>query len=131
MFGEKINNILKNKTILFVDDEKQIADMLCNLFRFGLDVKSYCAYNGQEGLELFKRYNYDIIITDIQMPILNGNEMVKEILKIKQDVKIIFISGHKEELYKEEFMEFKHNIKFIDKPVSTEKLQNALEKIYK
>ncbi len=131
MFGEKINNILKEKTILFVDDEKQIADMFCNLFRFGLDIKSYCAYDGQEGLELFRKYNYDIIITDIQMPILNGNEMVKEILKINKDIKVIFISGHKEEFYNEEFKEFKSNIEYVDKPVSTEKLKNALERIYK
>ncbi len=131
MFGDKINNIIKDKTILFVDDERQIADMFCNLFRLGLGLKSYCAYDGQEGLELFKKYNYDIIVTDIQMPKLNGHEMMQEILKINKDIKVIFVSGHKEEFYNEAFKEFKDNIEYIDKPISTEKLQNALERIYK
>ncbi len=130
MFGDKINNILKTKTILFVDDEKQIADMFCNLFRLGMNIKSYCAYDGQEGLELFKKYNYDLIVTDIQMPRLNGYEMIKEILKINQDIKVIFISGYKEEFFNEEFKEFKNCIEYIDKPIAIEKLQNALERLY-
>ena len=131
MFGDKINNILKDKTILFVDDEKQIADMFCNLFRLGMGLKSYCAYDGQEGLELFKKYNYDIIVTDIKMPKLNGHEMIQKILKINKDIKVVFISGHKEEFYDEKLKEFKDNIEYIDKPISTEKLKNALKRIYK
>ncbi len=131
MFGEKINNILKEKTILFVDDEKQMADMFCNLFRLGMGIKSYCAYDGQEGLELFKQYGYDIIVTDIKMPGLNGIDMIKEIVKIDKNVKVIFISGHKEEFYSETLKKFQKNIEYIDKPISAEKLQIALEKLYR
>ena len=41
--------------------------------------KQYVAQNGQEGLELFKKYEneIDLIITDVNMPILNGLDMVK------------------------------------------------------
>jgi len=130
MFTKKIKDNLEDKKILFVDDEKDITDMFYNLFQNGLDVYSDFAYDGEEGLEKFKKYNHDIVISDIKMPKLNGNKMVEEIFKINKDVMVIFVSGYKEEFYSENLKEFHENIVYIDKPISTHKFISAFEKLF-
>ncbi|MEA3553876.1 MAG: response regulator [Campylobacterota bacterium] len=130
MFTKKIIDMLDDKMVLFVDDEKDITDMFYNLFQNGLDIYSDFAYDGKEGLEKFKVHKHDIVISDIKMPRLNGNKMVEEILKIDKDVKVIFISGYKEEFYCESFKNNQNNIVYIDKPISTQKFIIAFEKLF-
>jgi diguanylate cyclase (GGDEF)-like protein/PAS domain S-box-containing protein len=76
---KKINKtLLSNITILYVEDEQMISEEVC--FFFSKYVKEfYVANNGEEGLELFKELQPDILITDIQMPKMNGLDMIKEI----------------------------------------------------
>ena len=89
-----------NKKILIVEDEYLIRNSLVIILQ-DLVYKNniFCAKDGQEGLELFKKNNIDIIITDIMMPNMNGIKMVDEIRKIDKDVIIIIISAYKKELY--------------------------------
>ena len=62
------------KRILIVDDEKRTFDILYRFLkdRFILDY----AMNGKEGLRLFIQNSYDIIITDNNMPVMSGAEMI-------------------------------------------------------
>lgn len=76
---ENINKeLLASLTILYVEDEDAIRDQISYFFkRF---VKNFhCAKNGLEGLEFCKTTIPDIIITDIQMPKLNGLDMIKQL----------------------------------------------------
>lgn len=130
MFCEEIVNKLNNTKVLFVDDEKQITDMFCNLFKNGLGIECYGAYDGKEALELFKKMKHDIVISDIKMPNMDGLDMAMSILKIKSDTKVIFVSGHKDEFYSEDLKEYENNIVYVDKPISTFKLQSALERLF-
>jgi DNA-binding response OmpR family regulator len=66
--------------ILVIEDEKKVASFIKKGLEeelYGIDV----AYNGKEGLELIYRNEYDLIISDIMMPYMNGIEFVKEIRK--------------------------------------------------
>jgi DNA-binding response OmpR family regulator len=51
------------------------------------------APNGEEGLALLKLFCPDIIVTDIEMPVLNGLEMVKKIRETDKDIPVIFATG--------------------------------------
>lgn len=65
-----------SSTILLVDDEKDILVALKEL----LEMEGYkiiCASNGEEGVKKFREFTPDLIISDMMMPILNGNEMIK------------------------------------------------------
>ena len=76
------NTFTKEINLLYVEDELSVRELLSK--RLEKIVKNlYVAQNGQEGLELFKKYEkeIDLIITDVNMPILNGLDMVKEIKK--------------------------------------------------
>lgn len=79
-----INNIsiLKNITILYAEDEKSLRDITLNILK-GFTNKQFVAENGLEGLELFKKHEeeIDLIITDVNMPQMNGLDMIKEIKK--------------------------------------------------
>lgn len=72
------NQVLTNYSILYVEDNKEISEELV-FFLEALTKNIYVAYNGQEGLDLYKKHQPDIIITDIQMPIMNGIEMIRTI----------------------------------------------------
>lgn len=55
--------------------------------------------NGHEGLELFKKFRPDVVLTDISMPQMNGLEATEEILKIDPDAKVIFLSVYDDPEY--------------------------------
>ncbi len=54
----------------------------------------YEAENGREGLDLYKQYRPDIVISDIRMPVLDGMEMSKEIKALDKNSKIILTTAH-------------------------------------
>ncbi len=82
------------KSILVVDDEPIVTAMLESL----LTQKGYevaVARDGTEGLALFHGHGcFDLVLTDVVMPGLNGPEMVSEIAKACPNVKAIFITGY-------------------------------------
>ncbi len=86
-------NDYNDLTILIVEDEKDARETLRSMVE--LDFKYvYEADNGCDGLELYQKYKPDIILTDIQMPCMNGIEMLNEIRKNPTDVLAIFISAY-------------------------------------
>lgn len=71
-------NILANKRILLVDDNKMnilLAQTVIKKYKIVTDV----AYNGKEALDLFEKNRYDLVLTDIQMPEMNGEELTVHI----------------------------------------------------
>ena len=69
----KINKaLLSNITILYVEDEVMISDEVSSFFEKYVK-KIYVAKNGEEGLELFRKVNPDILIADIPYP--NGQNL--------------------------------------------------------
>lgn len=79
--------------ILVVDDEKEIRDMLDRHFRFlGYEVST--AANGFEGLNAMSGTRYDVVISDIKMPLMDGVDMLREIKKQYPMVHVIMITGH-------------------------------------
>lgn len=87
--------LLKKLTILFVEDEKEIRVSLSEAIsdQFALFVT---AKNGMEGLELFRKKRPDIVVTDIQMPELDGLAMAEEILKLSPKTPVIILSAFSE-----------------------------------
>ena len=83
-----MSGYLKQTTILYVEDDKDVRDAYKRtLRRFFKEV--FIASNGAEGLELYKRYRPDIVMSDIKMPKKNGIEMAKEIKNNFQPDKLI------------------------------------------
>lgn len=80
-------------TILVIDDEKGILQLMHQaLTKYGHDVET--ADDGQEGIRKFDDGSFDIVITDLRMPGIDGNGVVAHIRKSKnQTIPVIAISG--------------------------------------
>ncbi len=80
------------KRILVVDDEAQIRTMLTQMLeQEGYEV--HTAENGEEGLTLVGRYAFDLVITDMIMPVKDGLKFIMELVRDYPDLKILAISG--------------------------------------
>ncbi len=80
------------KKILIIDDDHHILMMIKKMLeRAGFEVD--LASNGVNGLELFKQIQVDLVITDIIMPEKEGLETIREMKRLRSDLKVIAMSG--------------------------------------
>lgn len=111
------------KKILIVDDEKFIRNgisaIISNNFPELFQIE--LAKNGQEALEIMKKIEFDLVITDINMPFINGIDFIKEIRQIFGELDIIVISGYDEFEYARQCM--KYGVKnYLLKPINDKEL---------
>lgn len=98
----KVLDLLENQNstlrILYVEDEDStLTSTLAILKKFFVNID--VATNGKEGLKLFNTYCYDIILTDLDMPELDGLKMIEYIRQTNKDTKIIIFSSYSEKEY--------------------------------
>jgi len=79
--------------ILVIDDEKNIREGLAEYLR-SEEYDVICAENGDEGWNLFNKGDVDLIITDLKMPGLSGEELMKRILEHSPGFPVIILTGH-------------------------------------
>ena len=110
----------ENLTLLYIEDNQDLRENKLILFNeIFKSVQS--AKNGFEGLEFFQECDYDLIITDINMPLMGGLEMIEKIKKLKQNQKVIVHSAYGELEYISKMVDLNIDA-FITKPVTTKKL---------
>ncbi|EPN1152706.1 response regulator YycF [Listeria innocua] len=110
---------MAEKKILVVDDEKPIADIVkFNLNKEGFDV--YCAYDGDEALELIEEVQPDLILLDIMLPGRDGIEVCREVRK-KYDMPIIMVTAKDSEIDKVIGLELGAD-DYVTKPFSNREL---------
>jgi len=114
----------RNISILYVDDNdfirEEAVEYLSLLYTNVLEAK-----NGQEALEIYASSKPDIIITDIEMPIINGLQMVKAIRRNDKKIPIIIVTAFMDTEYLLEAIELRL-VKYIIKPMTNHKLDIAL-----
>ena len=84
-------NKIKDRNVLIVDDSNLMRLLLKNIVD-GMKFfsKIYEAENGREALDLLELNKVDLILLDIEMPVMDGVEALKEI-RLKLDVKVIIV----------------------------------------
>jgi YesN/AraC family two-component response regulator len=87
----------------------------------------YLAGNGSIGVDLFEEHRPELIITDINMPVMDGIEMARQIKTLKPDARFIVISAYSNRGYFEKFSEIGF-CEYLLKPVQFPKLFAAIEK---
>lgn len=113
--------------VMLVDDERLILQGILNIIdweKLGMRV-IHMAENGKEALEKNKEDPVDIIITDINMPVITGLDLIKTMKKINKRVKFIVLSGYDDFSYARTAM--KYGVEnYILKPIDEEELEAAL-----
>ena len=129
--GAFIPSIKGKERILFVDDDEEIANMGKEILEgYGYQVESKTC--SVEALETFRDRpdKFDLIITDMIMPKMTGEELAEEFVRIQPDIPIILCTGYDEEIYKERAREIGIK-KVMMKPVNGRDLANAIRKALK
>jgi len=116
--------------ILIIDDEKSITDALTEFLKEANKVT--CFNDPLEAWGHYKDNNcYDVVIMDFLMPHLRGDALIEKIFKLNPDQHFIVISG----FFTKEFIDILKRsnafIKMIDKPISPDDINSALETIKK
>ena len=130
---QSLQKISKHLSVLYVEDDKDLSNrikrFLIKIFK-NVDI----AIDGQDGLNLYKKkYEetkkyYDIVISDIYMPNLNGIDMSRDILDINKDQKIVIISAYEEKKYLLDIISLGIDT-FIQKPFDMQQLIGTLYKV--
>ena len=94
-FKSERNYLPENgKTILVIDDEELLIK-ICEMMLKRLGHKVFKAHSGSEGLKIFEtnRNQIDLIISDMNMPEMDGQEVIAKLRKIDRNVKVLLSSG--------------------------------------
>jgi DNA-binding NtrC family response regulator len=79
--------------VLVVDDEERFRNTLAKLLTAqGMQVD--VAGGGAEALEILRRDSHDIVLLDVKMPGMSGQDTLPEIKKIDPDIEVIILTGH-------------------------------------
>ncbi|CAI8196139.1 MAG: Cyclic di-GMP phosphodiesterase PdeB [Arcobacter lacus] len=117
---------LKNITVLYVEDEDDLRNVTSQILK-NFTKKQFLAQNGKEGLDIFKENEkeIDLVITDINMPIMNGLDMIKKIKEINFNIPIIVATAFSNKEYLLEAIDIGVD-KYVLKPIDVSKLLHVM-----
>lgn len=117
------------ETILFVEDEKSVRRFACKGLE-GLGYHVVSAENGEEALAkvLEEELPFDILITDVVMPGMDGERLVQEILKIKPGLPIIITSGYTDTMMSTQDF-YEKGFPFLHKPYNLHQLTTKIREV--
>jgi len=115
-------------TVLLVDDEETVRAVAKRMLeRFGLQVLT--ATDGQQALELFARHaDIELVIMDLTMPVMGGEECFRKLRRLRSDVKVILSSGYNEQELVQRFVG-KGVAAFIQKPYQVGSLLAVVQQV--
>ncbi|MEZ4525477.1 MAG: response regulator [Desulfobacterales bacterium] len=117
--------------VLVVDDSAVMRAMIIKTMKMsGLPVGTiHQAANGKEGLEILRQHWIDLVIADINMPVMNGEEMIDQMLAHPEtrDVSIIVISTEGSDTRIERLLH--KGAAFVHKPFTPENIRDTVRKI--
>ncbi|MBF0319158.1 MAG: hybrid sensor histidine kinase/response regulator [Nitrospirae bacterium] len=122
--AQELKKYSEDISVLYVEDDVDLRENTMKLLsRFFCAIEN--APNGAEGLRRYSAGSFDIVITDIRMPEMDGVEMARRIREINPDQGIIVTSAHSEVQYLLELINIGIN-RFVVKPLDVERFLYAL-----
>lgn len=114
-------------SLLCVEDE-EVSRLLLQkaISRKFPSIKIYSAANGLSGLELFDKISPKIVLTDINMPSMNGILMASEIKKLNPKTEILILSAQEKECYELDFSRIGISY-YLHKPIVFEEVFHAIQ----
>ena len=117
---------MKNLTVLIAEDESELREQLVESLEFFADTV-YEAEDGVQAWNLYKKYNPDIVMTDINMPKLSGLDLAKKIRADNKKTKIIIVSAYTDTQYLLKAIEM-NLVTYLVKPIPIGKLRETMLK---
>jgi DNA-binding response OmpR family regulator len=121
-----MENNIQDISLLVAEDEEELLVYLSEYLHLFFK-KIYTATNGDEAYSIYQTKRPDIIVTDINMPSLDGLSLIEKIRENDKETKIIIMSAHSEEEKLLKAVEL-HLETYLIKPINVEKLKTVLFK---
>jgi len=116
-------------TILIIDDEEVIVERMKRFLRKE-NYNVFGAYSGKQGLDIIENQKIDVVVTDINMPGMDGIEVLKRAKNFYTDIEVIMVTG-----YRDEELSIKSlrsgAFDYITKPINLDQLIYAVERAIK
>ena len=113
--------------LLIVEDEKQICDMIAkSLYDVGYEVDT--CYDGEEALECILSEEYDLIVLDLNLPGVDGMEILKELRQKNEETKVIILSARGQIADKVEGLDAGAN-DYMEKPFHLQELEARIRSL--
>ena len=116
--------------VVVLDDEERVCKLVCALIpwsRMDLELAGTAA-DGVSGLDLIKRENPDLLITDIRMPGMDGLKLIESAKAFNENLQVIIISGYRQFDYAQQAIKFGVS-DYLLKPLKQQELEEALKKM--
>ena len=126
---KELKDVLKSSILLLVEDDARIREKFSRLLEIYVD-KIYEAPNGKKALELYKKYKPSFIITDVEMPDMDGLEFVEILRKENENIPVIITSAYSNKEYLLTSIKLQL-IDYLIKSINYNDLMVALEKVAK
>jgi two-component system, cell cycle sensor histidine kinase and response regulator CckA len=115
----------KTVRVLVVDDEEPIRKFVERVLR-GAGYEIASASDGPDALEVLGNMPaIDVLVTDVMMPRMNGDELARRVRQREEDVKVLYLTGFSDKLFKEKATLWEDEA-FLDKPCSVAGLREAV-----
>ena len=113
--------------LLIVEDEKQICDAVAkSLYDAGYEVDT--CYDGEEALEYILTENYDLIVLDLNLPGMDGMEILKELRQSNEETKVLILSARGQIADKVEGLDAGAN-DYMEKPFHLQELEARIRSL--
>ncbi len=115
------------KSILVVDDEVHVREGLCEILQNeGFHVETAC--NGREALTLTVNKKFDLLISDIKMPEMDGLQLLDEVQKVNPEIRVIMVTAFGDvQTYLKSMQLGAHE--YINKPIKVQELKRVISTI--
>ena len=116
------------KRVMLVEDEELILQGIRNIIdweKLGLDVV-HMAHNGKEALSLWEKEPVDLVVTDVEMPVMNGLNLLKEIRSRDERVRFVILTGYDEFEYARKAIQLDVE-DYILKPIDEVQLETVVK----
>jgi len=120
-------NLLKTKTALYVEDEPEVLKNISTLLS-GFFGTFRTAADGLEAWEIFRSETIDVALVDIELPGLNGLDLIRRMRAINEEMPIVVISAYTKTDYLLESVELRLD-KYIIKPLTSKKIHTLLDRL--
>ena len=113
--------------LLIVEDEKQICDMVAkSLYAAGYEVDT--CYDGMEALEYILAENYDLIVLDLNLPGIDGMDILRELRQSNEETKVLILSARGQIVDKVEGLDAGAN-DYMEKPFHLQELEARIRSL--
>jgi CheY-like chemotaxis protein len=122
-----VDNVCNVKNVLVVDDQEVNQIVMDGILKYHFGIEASFANDGKEAVDMVSRGDYDLIFMDLNMPVMNGIEATREIIRTNPNIPIVAVTTNTSAQSRQECFEG-GMVDFIMKPIDLKILKNVMQR---